>query len=183
MAIEILLRRSIDGVGRVGEVVSVKNGYARNCLIPRGWASLVTADAVRRIHKDKGIEAIREAEEAKYRQELADKLQELTLTIEARAGEDGHLYGSVGPRVVMDGLGKLGYPFDIRQIRFEPVRELGEYEAPIALKHDHIVNVKVWVVQDAREAAEMAAERAEAEARGELEPAPEQDGDEASAEA
>ncbi len=161
MAIEVLLRRSIEGVGRVGEVVRVRNGYARNFLIPKGWAALVSADATRRIHKDKAREEVREAEEARARADMAERLESLTLTIEARAGEDGHLYGSVGPRQVADQLGHEGIQVDTRQIRFEPVRELGEYEAPIALTREHVVTVKVWVVQDAREAAFMAAEAAE----------------------
>ena len=177
MAMEVLLRRSIDGVGRVGEVVKVRNGYARNFLIPKGWASLVTADAVRRIHKDKKEEAVREAEEAKYRSELSEQLESLTLTLEARAGEDGHLYGSIGARQVRDALADIGFPFDLRQVRFETVRELGEYEAPIALSREHVVDVKVWVVQDAREAADLAAEQALAAEQGatlpEGEPAPE----------
>ncbi len=164
MAIQVLLRRNIDGVGRVGEVVKVRNGYARNFLIPKGWAAMVTPDALLRIHKDKDSEAVREAEEARYHAALTEKLEEITLTIEARAGEDGHLYGSVGARQVLDALARHGYPFDIRQIRFEHVRELGEYEAPVVLARDTVVNVKVWVVQDAREAADMAAEMAAAPA-------------------
>lgn len=172
MAMEVLLRRNIDGVGRVGEIVKVRGGFARNFLIPKGWAALVTPDAMRHIHKDKQAEAVREAEEASYRSELAEQLEDLTLTLEARAGEDGHLYGSVGARQVRDALADLGYPFDIRQVRFEAVRELGEYEAPIALTRDHVVSVKVWVVQDAREAADLAAEQALAAEQGLLEAEP-----------
>jgi large subunit ribosomal protein L9 len=180
MALEILLRRSIEGVGNVGEIVRVKNGYARNFLIPRGYASLVTPDALRRIVKDRKAEAIRQAEEAKARAELAEVLSELTVTIEARAGEDGHLYGSVTPRHALEALAREGFPLDQRQVRFEPIRELGEYEIPVALSREHVVNVKLWVVLDAREAAAAAAEAAEraaeleaAEAEGEGESTPE----------
>ena len=161
MALEVLLRRSIDGLGSVGEVVRVKNGYARNFLIPRGYAAVVNADALRRVGKDKQAEAIRQAEEDNARAELAEVLTGLTVTIEARAGDDGHLYGSVLPRHAVAALKRDGFPFDMRQVRFEPIRELGEYEIPISLTRDHVVNVKLWVVLDAREAAAAAAEAAE----------------------
>lgn len=161
MGLEILLRRSIDGLGNVGEIVRVKNGYARNFLIPKGYAAVISADAKMRVTKDKKREAIRQAEEARVRAELAEVLSGMTVTIEARAGEDGHLYGSVGPRQVIDALKREGFPFDPRQIRFEPFRELGDYEIPVSLTREHVVNMKVWVVQDAREAAAEAAEAAE----------------------
>ena len=161
MALKVLLRRSIDGLGNVGEVVRVKNGYARNFLIPRGFASVVNADALRRVAKDKRVEAVRQAEEDQARAELAEVLSGLTVTIEARAGEDGHLYGSVTARHAVDALKRDGFPFDYRQVRFEPIRELGEYEIPVNLTRDHVVNVKLWIVLDAREAAALAAEAAE----------------------
>jgi len=163
--VEVLLRRSIEGVGRVGEVVRVRSGYARNYLIPRGWAALVSPDSLRQTEKDKQREAVREAEEARARASLAERLAETRITVEARAGEDGHLYGSVGTRQAVDALVRLGFPVDARMVRFEPVRELGEYEIPVALSRDHVVPVKLWVVLDARETAARAAEAAERAAR------------------
>lgn len=177
MALNVLLRRSIDGVGDVGEIVSVRNGYARNFLLPKGYAALVSPDALRRVKKDKSIEAVRQAEEARLRADVAERLSGITLTIEARSGGDGHLYGSVGPRHAIEALAALGFEFDPRQVRFEPFRELGDYEIPLSLTRDHVVNVKVWVVQDAREAAAAAADAADqAQAdgvRGDKLPAPE----------
>lgn len=161
MALKVLLRRSIDGVGEVGEIVRVRNGYARNFLLPKGHAALVSADALRRVEKDKEVEAVRQAEEARRRADVAERLSEITITIEARSGGDGHLYGSVGPRLAVEALRAQGFDFDPRQVRFEPFRELGEYEIPVNLTRDHVVNVKLWVVQDAREAAAAAAEAAE----------------------
>ena len=161
MALKVLLRRSIDGVGDVGEIVRVRNGYARNFLLPKGYAALVSQDALLRVEKDKEIEAVRQAEEARLRADVAERLGEITLTIEARSGGDGHLYGSVGPRHAVEALRAQGFDFDPRQVRFEPFRELGEYEIPVNLTREHVVNVKLWVVQDAREAAAAALEAAE----------------------
>ncbi len=166
MAFEVLLRRSIEGVGKVGEVVRVKNGYARNYLLPKGYAAIVSDDSLRQIEKDKKVEAVRLAELAKYHAEVAEQLEKTQLTIEARAGEDGHLYGSVGVKHVLDAFAEIDFNFEARQIRFEPVRELGEYVVPVHLSRDLAVDVKLWVVQDAAEAVELA-EAAEAAAERE----------------
>ena len=183
MALKVLLRRTIDGVGEVGEIVRVRNGYARNFLLPKGYAAVVSADALRRVEKDKEVEGVRQAEEAKRRADVAERLSEITLTIEARSGGDGHLYGSVGPRHAVEALKAEGFEFEPRQVRFEPFRELGEYEIPVSLTREHVVNVKMWVVQDAREAAAAAAEAAEMAEAG-AEPAPaETDGDSVSIDA
>jgi large subunit ribosomal protein L9 len=169
MAMEVLLRRTIDGVGAVGEVVRVKNGYARNFLLPQGYAAVVSPESLRQTERDKKEEAVRQAKFAEECKTLAAQIEGVTLTIEARAGEDGHLYGSVGMRHVIAALLELGYRFVERQIRFETVRELGEYEAELVLSAQITVPVKVWVVQDALEAQEMAeaaATRATTEASG-----------------
>ena len=162
MAVEVLLRRTIEGVGGVGEVVRVKNGYARNYLLPKGYAALGCADAMARIEQDKGVEAKRQSELAEYHTALVEKLKDLTLTLEVRAGEDGHLYGSVTTRHVLGALEAEGYKFIERQVRFETVRELGEYVVPVHLSGDHQVDVKLWVVQDAQDIEEMAAASAAA---------------------
>jgi large subunit ribosomal protein L9 len=161
MAIEVLLRQSIEGVGKVGQVVRVREGYARNYLLPRSMAALVNSESMKLVEKDKAREAIREAELAKARAQVTERLQGSKVTVEARAGEDGHLYGSVGPRQALQSLKAMGFSFEERQIRFEPVRELGEYEIQVHLSREHVVPVKLWVVQDAREAAEQAADAAE----------------------
>ncbi len=166
MAFEVLLRRSIEGVGKVGDVVRVKNGYARNYLLPKGYAAVVSDESLREINKDKKVEAVRLSELAKYHTEVAEQLEQIQLTIEARAGEDGHLYGSVGVKQVLDAFSALDFNFEARQVRFEPVRELGEYVVPLHLSRELAVDVKLWVVQDAAEAVELA-EVAEAAAERE----------------
>ena len=167
MAIEVLLRRSIEGVGNVGQVVRVRDGYARNYLLPYSLAALVTPEAMRNIEKDKAAEAVRDAEAAKERAALAEKLANVEVRIEARAGEDGHLYGSVGPRQIVDALKLKGFRFEERQLRFDIVRQLGEYEVPIHLTREHDVKVRLLVVLDAEDAkahAEAAAQRASEDA-------------------
>lgn len=166
---EVLLRRSIEGVGRVGEVVRVKPGYARNFLIPNSYAAFVTPEAMRQIEKDKEREIVREAQLSKTRALVAEKLKDLRITMEVRAGADGHLYGSVGSRQLVQKFQELGYDFQERNINFETVRELGEYDVDVNLGGGMVVPVKLWVVQDAQDAqamAEEAARRAELQAAG-----------------
>jgi large subunit ribosomal protein L9 len=164
MALEVLLRRNIEGVGEVGEIVKVRNGYARNFLLPQGYAALVNPDNLRRVAKDRQVEAVRQAELAAERASVAERLADLTLTIEARAGEDGHLYGSVGIRQVLAALSDQGFDFVDRQLRFDSVQELGEYTCTVVLSAEHQVPIRVWVVQDAAEARDLA-EEAERRAR------------------
>ena len=168
MSLEVLLRRNIEGVGTVGEVVRVKPGYARNYLFPMAYAAPVTADSLGRIAKDKVAEAARQTEMSKKRALLKEQLENLEVTLEARAGEDGHLYGSVGPRQVINHLAELGYKFEERHIIFENVRELGEYTVQLNLGAGVEVPIKLWVVQDAQDALAMK-EAAEAAAQAEAE--------------
>ncbi|MDJ0974165.1 MAG: 50S ribosomal protein L9 [Planctomycetota bacterium] len=173
MAMEVLLRRTIEGVGDVGEIVKVKPGFARNYLLPKGYAARVSPDAMRRIERDKEVEAKRQAELSLYNAALVEKLGEMELTVEARAGEDGHLYGSVTSKHVIAAFIERGYEFQDRQIVFEPVREIGEYEVMVRLSREHESPVKLWVVQDARDIESLkaraleAAEAAAAEEAGE----------------
>ena len=170
MALEVLLRRTIEGVGTVGEVVKVKNGYARNYLLPHGYAATVSAESLRRVAADRKVEDVREAALAKERASLAEKLADVQLTMEARASEEGHLYGSVGVRQVIGAFLEQEYRFVERQIRFETVRELGRYEATVVLAPGHELQIPVWIVQDAADAQSMAEEaerRVEEEASSE----------------
>ncbi len=160
MAMEVLLRRSIEGVGEVGEIVKVKPGYARNYLLPQGYAAPVNTESLRRVVQDKKTESVRQARLAEERAAIAKQLADLTLTIEARAGEDGHLYGSVGPRQILASFLEAGFKFADRNLRFETVRELGQYDAKVVLSDDVEVDVPVWVVQDAADAVTMAEDAA-----------------------
>jgi len=148
MAIEVLLRRSVESLGRVGEVVRVKPGYARNYLFPRGLAAFPTAANLRLVEKDKVVEAELEAQRAQERVALAARLAAVSLTFEAKASSEGHLFGSVGVRQVVDALAAKGFKVEERHVAFEPVKELGEYEATVKLGGDVEAKVKVWVVEE-----------------------------------
>ena len=164
MAVEVLLRRSIESLGKVGEVVRVRPGYARNFLFPQGLAVVPSAENQRLVEKDKVVEAAVEAERAKERAELMGKLEGVSVTIEAKANPEGHLFGSVGPKQIADALVAKGFPINERQVRLEPLKALGEYEVKLHLGADAESMVKVWVVEEisADMAASMAAGKAPA---------------------
>ena len=127
MAIEVLLRKTVESVGRVGEVVRVRPGYARNFLFPQGIAVPPTKENLRLVEKDKVVEEAAEAERAKQRAELAAKIQGTTVTIEAKANADGHLFGSVGAKQVADALAAKGFPVAKRLTREKDVTDESIY--------------------------------------------------------
>jgi len=149
MAIEVLLRRSVDSLGRVGEVVRVKPGYARNYLFPHGIAVLPSKENLRLVEKDKAVEAEIEAERAKVRAELLSRLSGTQVHIEAKSNPEGHLFGSVGPKQVADALVAKGFKdVEERNVRFEHVKQLGEYEVKVHLAADAETTIKLWVVDE-----------------------------------
>ncbi len=149
MAIEVLLRRSVETLGRVGEVVRVKPGYARNFLFPHGIAVLPSKENLRLVEKDKVVEAEQEAERAKQRAALLEKLSAVSITIEAKSNPEGHLFGSVGPKQVADALVAEGFAdLEERHVRFEHVKQLGEFEVKVHLAADAETTIKLWVVDE-----------------------------------
>ena len=145
--IKLLLRRNIAKLGQIGDVVEVKDGYARNYLLPRGLAMAPSEANL------KAIEAERQAylaELAKQRAALEQRAQLLDgkdFTINARANEEGHLYGSVGPAqiaAVVNAEGIIVEPENI--VLDEPIRRLDKYEVPVEFDEGVKAMVAVWVV-------------------------------------
>jgi large subunit ribosomal protein L9 len=149
MAIEVLLKRSVETLGKVGDVVRVRPGYARNFLYPHGIAVPPTKENLRLVEKDKAAEAVVEAERAKVIAALAEKVTSLgSVTVEAKANPEGHLFGSVGPKQVVDAAAAKGLTLEERQVRLEPVKQLGEYEVTIHLAPEVEPKLKLWVVDE-----------------------------------
>jgi large subunit ribosomal protein L9 len=149
MAIEVLLRRSVETLGRVGEVVRVRPGYARNYLFPHGLAVPPTKENLRLVEKDKAVEVAEEADRARQRAELVAKITGLSLTIEAKSNPEGHLFGSVTAKNVADALVAKGFAtIEERNVRMEHVKELGEFEITLHLAADAETKLKLWVVDE-----------------------------------
>ncbi|MGD9722192.1 MAG: 50S ribosomal protein L9 [Pirellulales bacterium] len=145
--VELLLIQNVDHVGGQGDVVEVKRGYALNYLLPQGLATVATDHHKRMVEKHKArLQEIQNARMAGLRQ-LADELGKQSVTIEANANEEGHLYGSVGALEIVSALKRNEITITADQVRLKgPLKELGLYTVNIHLGHDIEGELKVWVV-------------------------------------
>ena len=150
--VELLLIQPVEHLGKQGDVVQVRPGYATNYLIPQGLATLATEHHKRMVEKHRAeLEAIEKARLAGL-QTLAAELARQSVTIEANANDEGHLYGSVGAFEVANALKRNSFHINVDQIRLQgPLKELGLYTIPIHLGHDIDAEVKVWVVPSVAE--------------------------------
>ncbi|MDC7712973.1 50S ribosomal protein L9 [Vogesella sp. LYT5W] len=145
---QIILLEQVANLGTLGDVVNVKNGYARNFLIPQGKAKRATEANL------KEFEARRAELEAKQAEILADakvraeKLNEATVTIAQKAGVDGRLFGSVTNVDVAEAVTAFGVAIKRFEVRLPngPLKAIGEYDVEIALHHDVVVAIKVVIV-------------------------------------
>ena len=145
---EVILRQAVDNLGHPGDVVDVTNGYARNYLLPRGFAFQATDGNKKRIQQEKArLEAAEEARRTSA-QQLADRLAEVSITFAARVGEEGKLFGSVTAADIAQQLEAQGHHVERRMIDLhDPIRALGVYRVPIRLHADVRPEIKVWVIK------------------------------------
>ena len=145
--VQLLLIQSVDHVGKQGDVVEVKRGYAMNYLLPQGLATVATDHHKRMVEKHKArLLEIQKARLAGLRQ-LADLIAEQSVTIEANANDEGHLYGSVGAPEIVQALKRNEITVTSDQVRLKgPLKELGLYTVLVHLGQDVESELKVWVV-------------------------------------
>lgn len=145
---ELMLKENVENLGRIGDVVDVKSGYARNFLLPRGIAVPVNQADLAMIEAARAKALAEEKKRVSDYQEMVTQLAETSVTIEGRANEEGHLFGSVGGVQVAEALREKGFVVDPKSVRLDkPLREIGVFEVPIHLHTDVEGTVKVWVVQ------------------------------------
>ncbi len=144
---EILLKQDVENLGSAGDIVNVKPGYARNYLIPRGLAMPATPGLRKQAQQIKQAAERRRLRELKTAQDLADRISQVTLTFQAKAGESGRLYGSITSAAIAEALSEtLGVEMDRRRLRMDhPLRELGEHEISIHLAQGVDATFKVVV--------------------------------------
>ena len=145
--IELLLIHSVDDLGHQGDVVEVRPGYAINHLLPQGLATLASDHHKRMVDKHRSkLQAIEKAQQADLRKRAVE-IAKQSVTIEANATDDGHLYGSVGAPEIVAALKKNGINLKIDQIRLEGMlKELGLYTVKFRLASEVEGELKVWVV-------------------------------------
>jgi large subunit ribosomal protein L9 len=145
---QVILRREFASLGKVGDVVTVKPGYARNFLIPRGIAFSVTKSNLARLEHEKQVHSLRDLRERRQAGDLSAKLQGLRLIAPVQVGEEDRMFGSVTAADVAELLKERGIEVDRRKIQMEePIKYLGEYPIPIKLHKDVVVNITVDVVK------------------------------------
>ena len=146
---EVILRADVPELGRRGDVVSVKAGYARNYLLPRKLAMEATPSNRKQVAEMKAAGARREATEKTAAESLAAQLAEVTLTLTAKAGESDQLFGSVTAMDVADALEAKGFHIDKRKVQLEePIKTLGEYPVPVRLHREVTASVRVVVSRE-----------------------------------
>jgi large subunit ribosomal protein L9 len=146
---KVILRKEHEKLGQIGAVVDVKDGYARNFLIPKGIAFPATDGSVRALEEEKKQAVLRQGKEKKASEKLAGELEKLSLTIKMKVGEDEKLFGAVTSQMVSEALKEKGMEIDKRIIDLEePIKALGIYSVNVKLPQGVSGVVKVWVVQE-----------------------------------
>ena len=148
----LILRQSVPNVGEAGDLVTVKSGFARNFLLPRGLAFEATEGNIRRLEEDRQRAEERVKRDFLEARRRASALEQVSLTFNARAGEESKLFGSITTSDIAEKLnaeGKLDFEIDRRQIELEePIKTLGVFNVPVKLHGDVRPEIKVWVIKE-----------------------------------
>lgn len=146
---ELLLKKNVDKLGKIGDVVKVKKGYARNYLLPKGLATNVSPANLKQIEKEKTKMELLLKEDRQRLAGILEKLSTASCTIPAKANEEGRLFGSITSVHIAEALAKAGYPVDQEMVKLDsPIKVCGEFEATIALNIEMQTKCKVTVVNE-----------------------------------
>ncbi len=146
---EVILRDDVPKLGRRGDIVTVKDGYARNYLFPRRLALPATPGSRKQVEQEKLAAARREATEKTAAEAVSKMLAEVVLTIPAKAGESDQLFGSVTAMDIAEALAAKGFNIDKRKVLLEePIKTIGEYQVALHLHREVTASVKVLVVRE-----------------------------------
>ncbi|MFO0549803.1 MAG: 50S ribosomal protein L9 [Polyangiaceae bacterium] len=143
--IHVVLTQDLANVGKGGELVKVRPGFARNYLIPRGLAIGATEGNVRRIEHQKKVAEAKASKAMSEAQTLAQKLSAVKVTVQRQVGEGDKLYGSVTHRDIEEALGQQGFVVDRRRITTEPIKTLGTHSVQIRLAPTVTATIQVEV--------------------------------------
>ena len=144
---QLILLQDVGNLGKAGELVSVRPGYGRNYLVPRGFAVSATVHNKNRLEHEKAVIARKVEKERATANELATRINGMTLQFERQVGEDERLFGSVTSRDIAEQLKRANVDIDHRWIQLDQsVKALGKYEVPVRLAAGVIAQLKFWVV-------------------------------------
>ncbi|MBM3250244.1 MAG: 50S ribosomal protein L9 [Candidatus Omnitrophica bacterium] len=145
---EVILKQDVDKIGKAGAVVKVKDGYARNFLIPNGLAVPLTSGNLKTLEEERLKKTQQQEKLKKEAEALKSRLSAVSLTIPALIQEEDKLYGSISAQDISTALKEEGFEVDKNAIDLEePIKALGIYEVPVRLHTDITATVKVWIVK------------------------------------
>ena len=146
---KVILRKNYDQLGKIGDLVEVKDGFARNFLLPRQIAYIATKGNIRTLEEEKQQLAKKEVKELEAAKVLAGELENVSITIPVKVGEEDKIFGSVTSQMICDALKEKNYNIDKRKIDLEePIKALGIYSVNVKLHQDINAVVKTWVVRE-----------------------------------
>ncbi len=146
---KVLLREDVDDLGARGEIVRVRAGYARNYLLPRNLAVEATAGNVKGIESERAALLKKEAKERATAEAQSQQMGSLELEFRRKAGEQGHLYGSVTSMDLAEALKDRGYEIDRHRIHLrEPLKRVGDYTVPVRLHREVTIDLKIRVAPE-----------------------------------
>ncbi|CAN5811553.1 50S ribosomal protein L9 [soil metagenome] len=146
---QVILRDRLDNLGNAGDIVTVKPGYARNYLIPKGLAYAATDANVKRMERESANVEKAAAEAVQVARKQAATLEGVSVTFTARAGDEGRLFGSITNSDIADKLAEQGIEIDRRQIQMdEPIKALGVSSVAVRLHPEVRPEIKVWVIKE-----------------------------------
>ncbi|HLD83092.1 MAG TPA: 50S ribosomal protein L9 [Candidatus Omnitrophota bacterium] len=145
---EVILKQDTDKLGKAGSIVNVKDGFARNFLIPNGMAAPVTAVSLKKLQQDKENKALQQDKAKKECEALKEKLERLSLTIPVLTHDEDKLYANITNQDIASALKDEGIELDKDTItQDEPIKALGIYEVPVRLHPEVLSKIKVWIVK------------------------------------
>ena len=147
--IEVILREDIKTLGRAGEMVRVKPGYARNYLLPQGLAYEATEGNKKRVAAETRVRNVRNEAERTEAERLASTLAGVSLALSGKAGEEGKLFGSITSQDIADALARQGHTIDRRRIEMEhPIKTIGEHAVTVRLHPEVRAELRVSVIAE-----------------------------------
>ncbi|PIE23434.1 MAG: 50S ribosomal protein L9 [Planctomycetota bacterium] len=148
--VQVLLMQDVDGLGHTGELVDVSPGHARNFLLPMGKAARPSAENLRLLEQNKAKYEAQIKERKSKLEELAKAIPETNVTIEMKVNADGTLYGAVNEKMISQAMQNAGLDIHPQNVRLEqPIKEHGQFDVPIHVYDEVIVEARIWVVQAA----------------------------------
>jgi len=145
---KVILQETVEGLGHVGDLLDVSDGFARNYLLPRRKALEASSRNVKALEHVKRVSAEKARKEKQQIEAVAKKISAVSLTVTAQVGKDDKMFGSVTVKDIVEGLAEHGFEVDRRRIQLaQPIKELGTFTVPVKLHRDVTASVSVMVVK------------------------------------